>query len=154
MSEATSSPRLPSPGYPNKLGVRGWLTGGRWGFERYLYTLHRVTGVGLVLYFLAHILVTSSRALGRSSWEGAMRGVGGPVFAFAEYLVFAAFAIHGLNGLRLLAIELGFAVGRPIEPVYPYRTSVGRQRPLAIVAMILAAALLVMGGLDFLEMHE
>ena len=154
MNHATRSPRLPAPGYPNQLGVKGWLTGGRWGFERYLYTLHRVTGVGLVLYFLAHIIVTSSRALGQASWDAAMRRVGGPVFGFAEYLVFAAFALHGLNGLRLLLVELGFAVGRPIEPIYPYRTSVGKQRPLAIIAMILAAALLVMGGLGFLEAFE
>jgi succinate dehydrogenase / fumarate reductase cytochrome b subunit len=151
MEKATRSPQLPAPGYPNQLGVKGWLAGGRWGFERYLYTLHRATGVGLLLYFLIHIFVTSSRALGQASWEGAMRSVSGPIFSFAEYLVFAAFAIHGLNGIRLLLVELGFAVGRPIEPVYPYRTSVGRQRPLAIIVMLLAAVLLVMGGLNFLE---
>ena len=56
---------LKAKGHPNKLGIRGWLVGGSWGPERYLYTLHRVTGLGLLAYFLLHILVTSSRALGR-----------------------------------------------------------------------------------------
>jgi succinate dehydrogenase / fumarate reductase cytochrome b subunit len=149
----TSRNRLPAPGYPNRLGIKGWLAGGRWGPERYLYTLHRVTGLGLLLYFLAHIVVTSSRALGRQNWEGAMKSVGGPFFHFAEYLVFAAFVIHGLNGIRLFTLELGLGVGKPIEPVYPYRTSVGRQRPLAIGAMLLAAVGLIMGGFNFFVLH-
>jgi len=133
--------------------MKGWLGGGRWGLERYLYTLHRVTGVGLLLYFLAHIFVTSSRALGQEAWDKTMSSVTGPFFTFAEYLVFAAFAIHALNGIRLVLVELGLAVGRPIEPVYPYRTSLGKQRPLAVGAMILAAVVLVVGGLDFFVLH-
>jgi succinate dehydrogenase / fumarate reductase cytochrome b subunit len=111
-------------GRPNRLGVTGWLGGGRWGFERYLYTLHRVTGLGLLLYFLLHILVTSSRAFGEGAWKTAMGAVHGPVFTVGEYLVFAAFAFHAVNGIRLVLVELGFAIGKPIEPVYPYRTSV------------------------------
>ena len=38
---------LKTRGYPNRLGVKGWAVGGHWGPERYLYTLHRVTGLGL-----------------------------------------------------------------------------------------------------------
>ena len=123
---------------PNRLGVVGWVGGGRWGFERYLYALHRLTGLGLVAYFVMHIFVTSARALGPESWEQAMDVVSGPLFQLGEYLVFAAFAFHAVNGIRLALIELGFAVGRPIEPVYPYATSVGRQRRLARAALMIA----------------
>jgi len=63
---------LQNKGRPNRLGVWGWLGGGRWGWERYLYTLHRLTGLGLLAYFLMHIIVTSTRALGRQPWENAM----------------------------------------------------------------------------------
>ena len=49
-------------------------------------------------------------------------------------------------------IELGFAIGRPIEPIYPYATSVGRQRPLAIVVMLIAGLLAVWGGYNFFFM--
>jgi succinate dehydrogenase / fumarate reductase cytochrome b subunit len=135
--------------HPNRLGVRGWAAGGRWGFERYLYTLHRITGLGLLAYFVMHIVVTSSRALGPESWQQAMDVVTGPVFQVGEYLVFAAFAFHAVNGLRLAIIELGYAVGRPIEPVYPYATSVGRQRRLARAALMIAAVIALWGGLDF-----
>ncbi len=144
---------MESRAHPNRLGVKGWLTGGRWGFERYLYTLHRVTGLGLLTYFVLHILVTSSRALGQSAWERAMSTVGGPAFKVGEYLVFAAFAFHALNGIRLVAIELGWAVGQPIEPVYPYRTSVNVQRPLAVISMLVAAVLVVVGGFSFFVME-
>jgi succinate dehydrogenase / fumarate reductase cytochrome b subunit len=138
-------------GRPNRLGIVGWLAGGRWGFERYLYVLHRLTGLGLLAYFVMHIGVTSSRAFGEQAWTSAMGSVSGPLFRAGEFLVFAAFAFHALNGVRLALVELGFAIGRPIEPVYPYRTSVDEQRPLAVGVMILAAILAIVGGIGFLD---
>jgi len=142
---------LVTKGRPNRLGVAGWLGGGRWGFERYLYTLHRVTGLGLLTYFLMHIFVTTFRAFGPESWERAMGAVSGPVFKIGEYLVFLAFAFHAVNGIRLALIELGFGIGKPIEPIYPYRTSVDVQRPMAIGVMILAAIIAGLGGVQLLE---
>jgi succinate dehydrogenase / fumarate reductase cytochrome b subunit len=141
---------LENKGRPNRLGVWGWLGGGRWGVERYLYSLHRVTGLGILAYFLLHIFVTASRANGKEAWQTAMAQVTGPLFTIGEYLVFVAFAFHAVNGIRLFLIELGWGVGKPIEPIYPYRTSVDVQRPLAIGAMILAAIVVVLGGLGFL----
>jgi succinate dehydrogenase / fumarate reductase, cytochrome b subunit len=142
---------IENKGRPNRLGLVGWLGGGRWGLERYLYTLHRLTGLGILAYFVLHIGVTSSRAFGEPSWAAAMGRVSGPFFRFGEFLVFAAFAFHALNGVRLALVELGFAIGKPIEPVYPYRTSVDEQRPLAIGVMILAAILAIVGGFGFLQ---
>ena len=139
--------------YDNRLGVWGWLGGGRWGVERYAYILHRVTGLGILLYFLMHIVVTSLRATGRYIWiEGEF--LHQPVFRIGEFLVFAAFCYHALNGVRLVLVELGFAVGKPIEPIYPYRTSLNVQRPLLIVMMILALILLGAGGYDLLGWAE
>ena len=138
--------------HPNRLGIWGWIGGGRWGYERYLYALHRVTGLGLLTYFMLHIFVTSARVFGPESWTRAMSAVSGPFFKVGEYLVFAAFAFHAVNGIRLGMIELGFAVGRPIEPIYPYATSVGRQRPLAIAVMLIAGVLAVWGGYNFFFM--
>ncbi len=140
-------------GHPNRLGIRGWVGGGRWGAERYLYSLHRVTGLGLLAYFLLHILVTSSRALGKTSWDAAMGMVKGPLFTAGEFLVFVAFAFHAINGVRLVLVELGVGIGRPIEPVYPYKTSVDVQRPIAIVVMLAAAVVAALGGLNFLNQH-
>ncbi len=131
--------------YDNRLGLWGWLGGGRWGIERYAYALHRITGLGILFYFLLHIVVASLRAKGIYLWagEGILHG---PVFSFGEYLVFAAFAYHAANGMRLVLVELGMAVGKPMEPVYPYRTSLNVQRPLLILMMILVLVLLIAGG--------
>jgi succinate dehydrogenase / fumarate reductase cytochrome b subunit len=140
-------------GHPNRLGIWGWLGGGTWGLERYLYTLHRLTGLGLLFYFLLHIFVTSARAFGAGAWAASMARVSGPVFVVGEFLVFSAFAFHAANGVRLVLVELGWAIGKPIEPVYPYRTSVHEQRPLALGIMAVAGLLVLAGGLDFFFLH-
>jgi succinate dehydrogenase/fumarate reductase cytochrome b subunit len=81
-----------------------------------------------------------------------MSAVTGPAFKLGEYFVFLAFAFHAVNGIRLGLIELGFAVGRPIEPIYPYATSVGRQRPLALAILVIAGVIAVWGGYNFFFM--
>ncbi len=136
--------------HDNRLGLWGWLGGGRWGIERYAYALHRVTGLGILTYFLMHVVVTSLRARGIYLWAGEGALLAKPIFKFGEFLVFAAFAYHAFNGVRLVLVELGLAVGKPIEPVYPYRTSLNVQRPLLIAMMVLAALFLFAGGAEFL----
>ncbi len=140
---------LVAKGHPNRLGLWGWAGGARWGADRYLYTLHRLTGLALLVYFLMHVLVTTSRAFGQDKWEEAMAAVTGPLFTLGEYVIFAAFAFHAVNGIRLVLVELGLAVGRPIEPIYPFRTSLHVQRPLAIGALVVAVVLVIVGAFDF-----
>ena len=135
--------------FDNRLGILGWVFKGKWGFERYMYILHRLTGLGILFYFLMHIVVTSLRAYGIYLWaEGNFFHQ--PIFRMGEFLVFSAFAFHAFNGLRLGAVELGFAVGKPIEPVFPYQTSLSKQRPLFIVMMVFAAVLFALGGYEFI----
>jgi succinate dehydrogenase / fumarate reductase, cytochrome b subunit len=132
--------------YDNHLGIAGWLGGGRWGVERYLYIIHRLAGLGILLFFLVHIFESSLRAYGPETWRGAMSILKYPVFEVGEFLVFAGFAFHALNGIRLILIELGFAVGRAEEPAYPYRTSINTQRPLMLIVMVIAAIAILAGG--------
>jgi succinate dehydrogenase / fumarate reductase cytochrome b subunit len=135
--------------YPNRLGIVGWLGKGRHGFERYLYTLHRLTGVALLVFLIFHIFVTSSRLLGKAVWEPIMALTHHPVFQAVEFLIFVGFGFHALNGVRLLLVELGFAVGQPEEPVYPYKSSLNKQRPLMITMMVLAGLFILLGGFEF-----
>jgi len=135
----------------SRIGTLGWLAAGRRGFEGYLYILHRVSGLALLLFLIAHVFMSSTRLLGEEAWESVMSVTHHPAMAFAEYLVFAAFVFHGINGLRLVLIELGFAVGKPEHPIYPYRSSLDSQRVLMIVLMVLAAAFIVLGGFELLR---
>ena len=133
----------------NNLGLWGWLGGGSYGAERYAYALHRLTGLGILAYFLMHIFVTGARLGGPERWDSAMAFFGRPSFKTGEFLVFLAFAYHAINGIRLVLVELGCLVGRPGLPAYPYSYSTLRQRPLFVAAMIVAAVLMIIGGADF-----
>jgi len=121
----------------NYLGVRGWVWAGRYDLERYLYTLHRITGLGLVLYLFMHLTVMAivRGILGEGAYEDVIDFFEHSVFKVGEYVVFAAFIYHGLNGLRLIFQELGFLLGKPKPPIYPFRDSLRRRRPLALGMM-------------------
>lgn len=133
----------------SRLGIGGWVYAGRFSIERYAYILHRITGLGILLYFILHIFAASARVQGQGTWESLMKFLGKPVFVVGEYLVFLAFAYHALNGIRLTLAELGFTLGKPSRPVYPYRISIQRQRPLFIALMVISAILVVVGGYNF-----
>jgi len=131
----------------NYLGWRGWVWAGRYQAERYLYLLHRITGLGLVLYLMLHLCVmTVFRIQGQDVYETIMRLFDNPVFKAGEYLIFAAFIYHALNGLRLILQELGFILGKPTPPVYPYKDSLRKKRPivLAMIAVVLIFVLVVL----------
>lgn len=114
--------------FKNTLGVVGFFYAGRYSVERYLYTLHRLTGLGILLYFILHIFVTYVRVYGADVWENTMKVVENPLFKFGEYLVFIAFIFHAINGLRLFFNELGLGIGKPIPPIFPYSNTIEKHR--------------------------
>ena len=131
----------------NYLGAGGWIWGGKYKPERYLYTLHRITGLGLILFVIIHLIMTTVfRIQGQDVWEATIALLHNPFFKFGEYLVVLAFVYHALNGLRLILQELGFALGKPTPPIYPYKDALRNKRPLTIamitVVVIIAAIFL------------
>ncbi len=128
----------------NYLGVSGWVWAGNYKLERYLYILHRITGLGMLLFLIFHLTVTTFfRIQGQDVWEATMALLRNPWFKFGEYLVAVAFVYHALNGLRLILQEFGFALGKPTPPIYPYKDALRKKRPwtLAMVAVIVILAL-------------
>lgn len=132
--------------YNNRLGVKGWVYAGKYTFERYLYLGHRLSGLGLIAYMVLHIIETANRMRGEEAWQGLMALFASPPFKIIEYLLFAMAVFHAMNGVRLLVTELGFFLGKPKEPVYPYSTSIKRHRPLTFVIMGLALLIIILGG--------
>ena len=134
----------------NYLGARGWIWAGNYKLERYLYLLHRVTGLGLILFGVIHLtLTTFYRIQGQGIWEATMSGVGNPLFKFGEYLVVFAFVIHALNGLRLMLQELGFALGRPKPPIYPYKDALRKKRAFTMILIAVIVILALVFLFDF-----
>jgi succinate dehydrogenase / fumarate reductase cytochrome b subunit len=132
--------------YPNRLGVKGWVYAGKFSFERYLYLGHRLSGLGLIAYMVLHIIETANRIRGEEAWAGLMGLFASPPFRVIEFLLFAMAVFHAMNGVRLLLVELGFFLGKPKEPIYPYSTSVLRHRPLTYVMMIITLIVIVLGS--------
>ena len=132
--------------YNNRLGVKGWVYAGRYTFERYLYLGHRISGLSLLAYMVLHIIETANRMRGEQAWAGLMALFASPPFKVIEYLLFAMAVFHALNGVRLLVTELGFFLGKPKEPVYPYSSSIKRHRPLTFIIMGLAVLIIILGG--------
>lgn len=133
-----------------RLGLRGWVYAGRYPAERYLYILHRLCGLGLILYLPLHVWVTGRRLQGPEAWQQTMAILSRPVFVAGEILVLAAFVFHAVNGFRLLFGHLGCALGSPGHPVYPYPMALHRQRRMVVVLMILSGAFLAAGVWDLL----
>jgi len=138
--EAASNGKVP---LPNRLGIKGWAWAGRYKIERYLYTLHRITGFGLLFYISIHLIANGFRLGGQDNWESLMNFMGNPGFKIGEYLVMAAFIIHALNGGRLILQHLGLTLGKPKPPIYPYVDSMRRRRPLTWIMLAAIAALAV-----------
>jgi len=132
--------------HPDRLGMKGWLYAGRYSLERYLYLAHRLSGLGLIAYMVLHIVETANRLRGEQAWAGLMALFATPLFKVIEYLLFVAAVFHAMNGIRLLLVELGFFLGKPKTPIYPYKTSVLRHRPLTYIVMIIAVVVMVLGS--------
>ncbi len=97
-----------------------WLVRVRNNPERLAFVLHRVTGVIILAYLVAHIFVTSA-TVDEALWESVMGALSGPLSRVGEWIVAGAVIFHGLNGIRLILVEfLGLGVGRPERPKPPY----------------------------------
>ncbi len=131
----------------NYLGAGGWVWAGRYGLERYLYILHRVTGLGIILFGMLHLVETTIfRIQGQDTWEATMALLSKPWFEVGLYLVAVAFIFHALNGLRLILQGLGFALGKPVRPIYPYKDALRKKR----LGMMIMLAVIFIFALVFL----
>lgn len=113
--------------------------------ERWSYAVHRVTGVILVGYLMAHIFETFQLGGGSTAWANTMAALHslGPLEMVGLWVVAGSALYHGGNGIRLILNEaFGMFMGKPILPVYPYSpTSLGRNQKAAvwtITAVVLA----------------
>jgi succinate dehydrogenase / fumarate reductase cytochrome b subunit len=115
----------------NLKGIKGWfLPGFKSNIERWLFALHRITGILLIFYLFAHIFVVGSRAFGKNAWESIMsrfspeaEGIFSNIIHIGEFLLVLVVGFHALNGIRLFITEFGFLIGKPRRPEYPYVAS-------------------------------
>ncbi|WP_268543792.1 succinate dehydrogenase [Candidatus Nitrosotenuis cloacae] len=135
----------------NKEGIKGMANPGRYGIERVAYWLMRITGLGLLAYFIGHIYETSSILNGREAWDEMLKMTQTTEGHILLTLVIGMCVFHTANGIRVMLGHGGIGVGKPARPDYPYiPASQNMKHKLCIYASIGLAALAMMYGLSVL----
>ncbi|RZD37184.1 MAG: succinate dehydrogenase [Thaumarchaeota archaeon] len=118
-------------------GIKGMANPGRYGIERIAYLLMRLSGLGLLGYFIAHIYETSNILRGRTTE--------GHIFLA---LVIGMCVFHTGNGIRIMLGHGGVGVGKPARPDYPYEpASQNYRHKIGIYSSIVLAAVAMMYGM-------
>ena len=75
----------------------------------WLFILHRITGIALLVYLIAHILTISTAMIaGPQAFSSLMMTLAQPGFEGVELAIVGCVAFHGLNGIRIIAVERGW----------------------------------------------
>ncbi len=126
----------------------------RWAFrrpmnlEKIALLAQRVSGLGILVYFFFHIFVTSSITFGDQTWTGLMDIMKNPLAHIGELLVIVGAAFHGVNGIRVMLLEVTSLVGKPLRPDYPYKVqSLGKGQQTILYTAIIMASLSMIAGI-------
>jgi succinate dehydrogenase / fumarate reductase cytochrome b subunit len=71
------------------------------------WILHRITGLGLTVYILIHIIALMSLLKGPLAFNEEMAFFRTPVFLFFEWFLGILVMFHALNGIRIALVDLG-----------------------------------------------
>ena len=75
------------------------------GVGQWSWALHRLTGVGVLLFLIFHILDTALILLGPTLYNKVIAIYRMPLFGLSEIGLFAAVLYHSLNGVRIVVID-------------------------------------------------
>ena len=132
----------------NKEGIGGMANPGRYGIERVAYWLMRLSGLGLLAYFIGHIYETSNILRGRVGWDEVLAMTQTVEGHIVLAIVIGMCVFHTANGIRVMLGHGGVGVGRPARPDYPYEpASQNYRHKIAIYSSIVLAAVAMMYGL-------
>jgi succinate dehydrogenase / fumarate reductase, cytochrome b subunit len=132
----------------NKEGIGGMANPTRYGIERVAYLLMRLSGLGLLAYFVAHIYETSNILRGQVGWDDFLALTQTTEGHIGMSIVIAMCVFHTVNGVRVMLGHGGVGVGKPARPDYPYDpASQNYRHKIGIYSAILLAAIAMMYGL-------
>ncbi len=131
----------------NREGIGGMANPGRYGIERVAYWLMRLSGLGLLVYFIAHIYETSSIIRGEVGWNELMELTSTTEAHIVLTIVIGMCVFHTVNGIRVMLGHGGVGVGRPARPDYPYTpASQNARHKITIYSAIVLAAIAMIYG--------
>jgi succinate dehydrogenase / fumarate reductase, cytochrome b subunit len=133
MADTTVAPGRPEPGPARRRGFVGWFDPRGRRLGGWAFILNRLTGLGLVLYLYLHLMILSMLVQGPNAWDTFVDIALSPPFLALDVVLLTGMLIHGLNGIRLGLVGLGFVESR--------------QKALFIAAMVVAAVVALVGAL-------
>jgi succinate dehydrogenase / fumarate reductase cytochrome b subunit len=132
----------------HKEGIKGMVNPRRYGIERVAYLLMRLSGLGLLAYFIGHIYETSNILRGQVGWDDFMELISGTEGHIVMSIVIGMCVFHTVNGVRVMLGHGGVGVGKPARPDYPYDpASQNYRHKIGIYSAIVLAAFAMMYGL-------
>lgn len=132
----------------NKKGIRGMANPRRYGIERVAYWMMRLSGLGLLAYFVGHIYETSSILRGKAGWDEFLDLTQTAEGHILLGIVIGMCVFHTVNGIRVMMGHGGIWVGKPARPDYPYApASQNYRHKIGIYSAIVLAALAMMYGM-------
>ncbi len=96
-----------------KGGITGWIRISHKGIGFFAYTMHRISGVVIVLYLYLHYFVLSNLLRGGATFNNIITSFTyGPfdIFIIMDVLLSLVIFYHGANGIRLMLNEMGIGV--------------------------------------------
>ncbi len=78
--------------YRGKVGMWSWV-------------LHRITGVGIFFFLFVHVLDTALVRVSPEAYNVVIESYKTPLIGVAELGLVGAIVFHGLNGLRVIAVD-------------------------------------------------
>ncbi len=98
----------------------------RGGAGQWSWILHRLTGVGVFVFLLAHIVDTAVIGWGPKAYDKVIALYRLPAFRVGEVLLAGAVLYHALNGIRIIIIDF-----------WPGATAMQRKLSYAVAAVFL-----------------
>lgn len=102
----------------------------RGAIGQWSWVLHRISGLGVVLFFVLHVIDTSWAVFYPQKYVEAIASYQSPLFTVGEFFLVAAVVYHAINGLRIIFFD--------------YRPHLWRyQQRAAIYVLIISAVILI-----------
>ena len=103
------------------VGAGLWKGVGMWA-----WVLFRISGLILVAYLFVHIgIVSQAQVQGPGVLDRLFKTFDNPILVFLDFMLVSAVLYHGLNGVRIVLMDLGYGV---------------RQHKLVFLAVMIVAA--------------
>jgi succinate dehydrogenase / fumarate reductase cytochrome b subunit len=88
------------------VGAGLWKGVGMWA-----WVLFRISGLILVAYLFVHIVIVSqAQVSGPSVLNRLFKTFDSPILVFLDFMLVSAVLYHGLNGVRIILMDLGYGI--------------------------------------------